>query len=108
MALGAIVILFGVMSLAAIIGTILLFWIKNKNASDVVLVLLTAYSLLIAYVGASGEPTNFIIQQVIHWLIGFVAVIGTGTRFITNKQSIISKVLVSVSVIGGIFDIFLM
>lgn len=108
MALGTLFLVFAGMTMAAIVGIVLLFWIKDKNISDIVLVLLTAYSLIIAYLGAGGEPINFVMQQVIHWLIGFVAVIGTGTRFITKKQSVLSKVLVSVSVIAGIYYTFLM
>nr|WP_302599093.1 hypothetical protein [uncultured Cellulosilyticum sp.] len=108
MALGALFLVFAGMSILAIIGTVLLFWVKNKNAVDVIMVLMTAYSLVIAYLGASGEPTNFVMQQIMHWIIGLVAIIGTGLRFTTNKQSIISKVLVAISVLAGIYTTFLM
>lgn len=108
MALGSLFIVFVVMTVLAIISTVLLFKVKSSNVSDVILVLMTAYSILLAYLGANAEPTNFVVQQVIHWVIGFVAVAGTGVRFVTKKQSMISKVLVTLSVIGGLYTLFLM
>lgn len=107
MALGILFLIFVGMCLAAIVGVVLLFWLKTKKGLDVLLVLLTVYSLVIAFMGASGEPMNYVIQQVIHWLIGSVAIIGTSTRFIAKKQSVISKVLVSISVFAGIYYTFL-
>lgn len=108
MALGALFILFAGMSVIGIIGTVLLFWMKNRNAVDVTMVLMSAYSLVIAFLGATGQPTNFVVQQVIHWIIGFIAIIGLGIRFTTKKQSVISKMLISVSVLAGLYATFLM
>lgn len=108
MALGALFLTFAGMSILAIIGTVLLFWMKNKNALDVIMVVMTAYSLVIAYLGASAEPTNFVMQQVMHWVIGFVAIIGASMRFTTKKQSMISKILVAGSTLAGIYTLFLM
>ncbi len=108
MALGILFLLFAGMSILAIMGAVLLFWVKNKKASDVILVLMTAYSIVIAFLGADAEPTNFVIQQILHWVVAFVAVVGTGIRFTTKKQSVISKVLVTVSVLAGICGTFLM
>ncbi|MBE5962764.1 MAG: hypothetical protein E7256_15535 [Lachnospiraceae bacterium] len=108
MALGLLFVLFVVMIVLGIISTVLLFKVKNSNTSDVILVLMTAYSLLIAYLGANAEPTNFVVQQVMHWVIGFVAVAGTGVRFVTKKQSMLSKILVTISVAGGLYTLFLM
>lgn len=108
MALGILFLVFAGMSIFAIIGTVLLFWVKNKNALDVIMVLMTAYSLVISYLGANAEPTNFVMQQIMHWVIGLIAIVGTGLRFITNKQSILSKMLVAISTLGGIYALFLM
>lgn len=106
MALGLLFIMLVVMSLLGILGVVLLFWVKNPKASDVILILLTAYSLLIAFEGATSEPVNFVMMQVIHWLVGFVAVIGTAMRFMQKKQTVVSKVLVSISIFGGLYLLF--
>lgn len=108
MALGILFILFVMMGLAGIIGSVLLFIVKNEKANDVILVLMAAYSLITAFVSATALPTNFVSQQIICWVIGFIAVIGAGIRFGTKTQSVLSKVLVVVSVLGGIANLFLL
>lgn len=108
MALGLLFLLFVVMMIIALLGTTLLFLTKNKNINDVILVTMTAYSLVIAYLGAMGQPSNFVAQQLLCWGIGLVAVVGTGLRFALKKQLLISKVLVILSILSGLFSTFLL
>lgn len=107
MALGSLFVLFVSMSLLAILGIVLLFVIKKEAVSDKLLLVLTFYSLIIAFLGASAEPTNFVLQQLLHWGIGFVAVIGAVYRFMTRSQSMSSKIIVSGSLLAGILYTFL-
>ena len=106
MALGFLFLLFVGMSILAIVGIVLLFVVKKNNTSDVLLVLMTAYSMSIAYLNATSKPINFIGPQVFAWVVGSIAVIGTGIRFFTKKQLLISKILVSGSVVLGIYFLY--
>lgn len=108
MALGYLFLVFVGMSILAIVGTALLFVVKNRNASDAILVSMTAFSLIIAYLNANAQPTNFVKEQIICWIIGAVALIGTVLRFSTKQQTIVSKLLVVLSVLSGIVYLFLM
>ena len=106
MALGYLFLLFVVMSVLAIAGAVLLFMVKKSNASDVLLILMTAYSITIAYVNATAQPTNFVGAQIFAWLIGLVAVVGAAVRFVTKKQLLLSKILVAGSVVVGIYVLY--
>lgn len=106
MALGFLFLLFVGMSILAIVGIVLLFVVKKNNTSDVLLVLMTAYSMSIAYLNATAQPTNFVGTQILAWVVGLIAVIGTGIRFFTKKQLLISKILVCGSVILGIYFLY--
>lgn len=108
MALGILFILFVVMGLLGIISTVLLFLTKNKKTSDILMILMTAYSLIIAFLAATALPTNFVSKQIICWVISFIAVAGAGIHFGTKKQSVLSKLLVVVSVAGGLVNLFLL
>lgn len=70
------------------------------------LVLMTAYSISIAFLNAVSLPMNFVSSQILAWVVGLVAVIGTGIRFITKKQLIVSKILVVGSVALGIYLLY--
>lgn len=94
------------MSILAIVGIVLLFVVKKNNTNDVLLVLMTAYSMSIAFLNATAQPTNFVGTQILAWVVGLVAIIGTAITLLTRKHLLISKILVSVSVIIGIYFLY--
>ena len=106
MALGFLFLLFIGMSILAIVGIVLLFVVKKNNTNDVLLVLMTAYSMSIAFLNATAQPTNFVGTQILAWVVGLVAIIGTAITLLTRKHLLISKRLVSVSVIIGIYFLY--
>lgn len=106
MALGFLFLLFVGMSILAIVGIVLLFVVKKNNTNYVLLVLMTAYSMSIAFLNATAQPTNFVGTQILAWVVGLVAVIGTAITLLTRKHLLISKILVSGSVILGIYFLY--
>lgn len=106
MALVFLFLLFIGMSILAIVGIVLLFVVKKNNTNDVLLVLMTAYSMSIAFLNATAQPTNFVGTQILAWVVGLVAIIGTAITLLTRKHLLISKILVSVSVIIGIYFLY--
>ena len=106
MALGFLFLLFVGMSILAIVGIVLLFVVKKNNTNDVLLVLMTAYSMSIAFLNATAQPTNFVGTQILAWVVGLIAIIGTAITLLTRKHLLISKILVSGSVILGIYFLY--
>ena len=97
---------FLIMSVFAIVGTVLLFLVKKGKTVDMLLVLMTAYSISIAFLNAVSLPMNFVSSQILAWVVGLVAVVGTVIRFVTKKQLPVSKILVAGSVILGIYLLY--
>lgn len=108
MALGILFLLFIIMGLVAVIGAALLFLVKSEKANDIILVLMTAYSFVLAFLAATSLPSNFVLRQFLCWIAAFVAAAGTGYRFAAKKQSLLSRILVVLSVAGGIINLFLL
>lgn len=107
MALGYLTLLFISMSIISIVGTVLLFVLKGNHASNITIVAMTLNACIIAYLNATAQPSNFIAQQVISWLIGLIAVVGCILYF-TKKSSVpLAKGLVVISVAAGIAYLFL-
>ena len=106
MALGYLMLLFVGMSIVSIVGTVLLFVLKGKHASDITMVAMTFYALVIAYLNATAQPINFITQQVITWLIGLIAVVGCILYFAKKSSVPLAKGLVAISVAAGIAYLF--
>lgn len=106
MALGFLFLLFVGMSILAIVGIVLLFVVKKNNTNNVLLVLMTAYSMSIAFLNATAQPTNFVGTQILAWVVGLVAIIGTAITLLTRKHLLISKILISGSVIIGIYFLY--
>ncbi len=107
MAIGILFLMFVVMGILSIVGSVLLFILKSEKANNILLVLMTAYSIIIAFIAATAQPSNYVLHQFISWIIAFVAVAGTAYKFITKKQSVISNLMVAASVLGGICYLFL-
>ncbi|WP_330681130.1 hypothetical protein [Clostridioides difficile] len=83
-----------------------MFVVKKNNTNYVLLVLITAYSMSIAFLNATAQPTNFVGTQILAWVVGLVAIIGTAITLLTRKHLLISKILVSGSVILGIYFLY--
>lgn len=72
-ALGAILILFIGISLITVITLLLNIVIKDEGRQKLVFYFTAAWSMVIAWLNAGAQPSNFIAQQVTAWAIGGVA-----------------------------------
>ncbi len=108
MALGLLLLLFIGMSVVSGLGILFLFLIKDHKKRKPVFYFLVVWGMFIAFLSATSLPTNFIMQQVIAWAIGFVSIIAllVYLRAKTERQYYISYILVSCSVVIGILRLF--
>ena len=106
MALGLLMILTVVILLLAIIGIILMFFVKNEKYVNVVFVVNAIYSLIITYLHATSLPTNFYLQITIAYAFGLVTIIALILKFGLKKYEQVAKYLVILSIIGGVYGTF--
>ena len=106
MALGYLSVLYLVILVLSILGISLLFFLKNSKLKNVVFYFLVIWSMLIAYLNATSLPTNYIVQQIIAWLFGYISIIAIIIKVKKTGKTNIPYILVTISVLLGIFMMF--
>ena len=87
----------GILSLT---GLVLLFCLKNKKASNIVMICTTVICVLTAMLNISSMPSNYIFQRTIAAIIPLCALLGCIIRFTSQEYNLLVKILVSVSLIS--------
>ena len=74
MALGIYMILFVGMSVITVVGLSLLYLMKSHGARQVIFYIMAVWGMFIAAISATGLPTNYTLERLITWAIGFLSV----------------------------------
>ena len=108
MALGTLFLVFIIMAVVSIVGITFLWLTKNSRTKNFCICGLAIWGVVIAFMGATSEPVNYVSQQVIFWVIGIAGVIGILVNYLGKSKTaeLIAKILVTVSVVGGIYNLF--
>lgn len=103
-------ILFIVMSAVSVVGISLLYLMKSPRAQQVIFYIMAVWGMFIAAYGATGLPTNYTLERLITWAIGFLSVAGIvlHIRSSEDKARMAARLLVTISVAGGIIKLFLL
>ena len=110
MALGIYMILFIAMSVITVVGLSLLYLMKSPGARQVVFYTMAVWGMFVAVISAIGLPTNYTMERLITWAIGFLSVAGIVVyiRSTEDKARMAARILVTISVAGGIVKLFLL
>ena len=110
MALGLLMILFIVMSVISVVGLSLLYLMKNPGARQVIFYIMAVWGMIIAVISATSLPTNYTLERLITWAIGFLSVAASVVhiRSEEDKARMAARLLVTISVAGGIIKLFLL
>ena len=108
-ALALLVITFMVMSLVSVVGVILLYATKNEKIKKGMFYFLAIWGMIIAYCGVLSTPDYMLGEIIISWLLGGLSVIALLIQLCTKneKRFLIAKILVTISVVVGMVDCFL-
>ena len=107
--LGLLVIVFVVMCVVAVIGTVLLFFMKDEKKKKYIVYIMAILGMYIAWANAQSSPLpDFLGEAILGWCIGALGVIGLLLQICgkTKKQLFAAKMLVIVSVVAGIMELF--
>ena len=107
--LGALVVTFFVMSIISIAALALIYFLKNEKVKKGLLYFLSVWAIIIAYCGILSTPLYMAMENVITVAIGALAVIGLLIQIFSKKENKfqIARVLVTLSVVAGMLDCFL-
>lgn len=106
MALGMLMILFIAMMVISGLGIAFLFMVKNKKGKNILLYAMAIWAMIIAIMNATAQPSNFLMEQMIAWAIGFVAVIALVIKIKKPEKMMLAQSMVALSIVGGMLDLF--
>lgn len=108
--LGALVITFFVMSIISIAGIVLLYLSKNEKLKKGLLYFLAGWSVVVAYCGVLITGGFVFSDGLGALLFGGLGIAGLLIQLISKKENKfqIAKVLVTISVVAGMVNCFLM
>lgn len=107
MALAYLSMIYVALGILAIIFQVLLYkGIKSKN-SHFVFMANVLLSLVLAFIAYSSLPSNFTMQRVIAVITGLIAISAIGIRLKTKENFIISKLMLTISIIAGLIQIYI-
>lgn len=107
--LGALVITFFVMSIISIAGVVLLFLSKNEKLKKGLLYFFTAWSMVVAYCGILVSDGFYFANGGIAVVLGALGIAGLLIQLFSKKEKKfqIARVLVTISVVAGMINCFL-
>ena len=87
-----------------------LYLVKSPGARQVIFYIMAIWGMIIAVVSATSLPTNYTLERLITWAIGFLSVAGIvlHIRSSEDKARMAARLLVTISVAGGIIKMFLL
>lgn len=107
--LGALVITFVVMSVVSVIGVLLMYLSKSEKVKKGFFYFLTVWGMIIAYCNVLGTPETWTESILLALALGGLSVIALLIQLCMKKENRfkIARVLVTVSVIAGMIDCFI-
>ncbi len=105
MALGILFIVFIVLAVTAVFIQILLYR-RGNETTNVIFIINMLLGVLLAYLAFSALPTNFTGQRTVAIVWGVLAVAGMALKLATNKFIMLSKILLTVAIVGSLVQLF--
>ena len=107
--LGALVITFFVMSIISVVALVLIHFLKNEKIKKGLLYFLSVWGVIIAYCGVLSTPGYMVGEILVTVAIGAMSVIAFLMQKFSKKENKfqIARILVSISVVAGMIDCFM-
>lgn len=107
MALGSLNILFMVLGALSIIGIIMIYIKKgNDITGNGIFSAVSLLGLIISWFVYTSLPSNYIGGQIIAIGWGILALIAAITKFTLKDRGNIARVILSISIFGGLINLF--
>lgn len=107
--LGALVITFFVMSIISLTALVLIYFLKNEMAKKGLLYFLSVWGIIIAYCGVLSTPGYMTGEILVTLAIGALSIIALLMQKFSKKENKfqIARILVTISVVAGMIDCFM-
>lgn len=105
MALGVLMIFYVV--LIGIAAVLQFFLYRNKDKSkNIIFIINMLFGLFLSYLVYSSLPMNYTGQKILAIALGAISVLALALKLKDEKYILISKIMFSVSIVGGLLKLF--
>lgn len=101
-----LLIMFVALAIVSGLSISFLFLSKNKTVQKILFYIVAILGMAIAFISANSQPTNYIIEQIIAWFFGFLAIAGIIIKHKKSQADMMAKILVTLSVLLGLLKLF--
>lgn len=101
-----LLIIFIVLAVVSGLGIAFLYLSKNTKVKTGIFYFLCVWSMIISYINATGLPSNYVVQQLIAWSFGFLAVLAIIVKVKTPSKPSLPNLIVTASLLCGLIDLF--
>ncbi len=105
MALGVLFVFYLILISVAVILQFLLYKSKYKSSNGIFIINML-FVILLAYIAYTALPENYTIQKSIAIFWASFAVLAVVLKLITGKSSVVSRVILSLSIIGSFLQLY--
>jgi len=106
MALGVLQVLIIILIIAAVISQILLYGRKSTSGNSIFIINML-FGILLSYMVFSALPTNYTGQRALAIVWGVIAVLAVVLKLNNQKLITVSRVLLTIAIIGGLVQLLL-
>lgn len=107
--LAALVVTFFVMSIISVISVLLMYLMKNEKVKKVLFYFLCVWGVVISWCNVLGTPGYWFEEILIALGLGALGIVALLIQLISKKENKfeIARILVTISVVVGMIDCFL-
>lgn len=105
MALGVLMVTFIVLFIIAVVLQILLYRRQNKSNNGIFIINML-FGIVLSYLAFTSFPSNYTGQRSLALVFGLVAVLALVLKFTNRKFIFVSKVMLTVTIIGTLVQLF--
>ncbi len=102
--MGELLVIYSILGILALGAQILLYKNKSKNSIFILNMLL---AIVIAYIAYTSQAENFLLEKNIALGIGSISILALILKLFKEKYSFISKILLTISILGGFILLFI-
>lgn len=106
MALGALFVLFIILTTVSILSITLLYTLKNEKLKNMFFYFLCGWSIIITSLNITALPSNYLVSRLIASIFGLLAVISIIIKIKKPHKKSLSYLLASASALLGLVDLF--
>lgn len=101
-----LLLLFIALTVAGGLGVGFLFLAKNQKVQNILFYFVAVLGMIIAFISATGYPSNYIAQSVMAWIWGFLAIIAIIIKIKNPEKANLAKWIATASVVIGLIQLF--